>query len=101
MEKLLKLLRKFEEEVYVDWKQLYDRWLEWDYICCRDKLHKERGFTIREGEAIMISDWYGFIKWLFEKGKIKNPELYPSYQTIIMFAVVNDDPMIYLTKIIK
>ena len=64
MEKLLKLLRKFEEEEeYVGWKQLYDRWFEWDYICCRDKLHKERGFTVREAEAIMISDWYGFIKW--------------------------------------
>jgi len=100
MEKLLKLLRKYEKERF-EWQSLYDRWLEGDYIYCRDMKYKQRELTVRESEAVMISDWYGFIKWLFENKRIKNIELYPSHDTIIMFASVSEDPMIYLTKIIK
>lgn len=107
MEKLLKLLNEYDWTP-TEWKQIWDK-IYFDWLGWNSELH----------ELIIISKYYGFIKWIVDNDKI-NTEYWPWYwfrrlsyrekwekqyfsyeDSLLMLLSVQDDPISFLTSILK
>lgn len=77
MEKLLKLLKKFEKEIEKnDWFPIYNwGFHKFDWLVAEDDQTSER-YKLGESVCILISKHYWFIKWLIKKNKLKNEPIF-------------------------
>ena len=103
MEKLIELLNEYDWTP-TEWKQIWDK-IYFDWLGWNSELH----------ELIIISKYYGFIKWLVDNDKIEleawplywcqlimhNRQPYTLYETLLMLLAISDTPIEDLISYLK
>jgi len=103
MEKLIELLNEYDWTP-TEWKQIWDK-IYFDWLGWNSELH----------ELIIISKYYGFIKWLVDNDKIEleawplywcqlimhNRQPYTLYETLLMLLSISDTPIEDLISYLK
>jgi len=99
MEKLIELLNEYDWTP-TEWKQIWDK-IYFDWLGWNSELH----------ELIIISKYYGFIKWLVENDKIdkekiwgnESPDIfdYSFYEVVLMILSIQDKPIEFICEILQ
>ena len=101
MNKLIELLNEYDWTP-TEWKHIWDK-IYFDWLGWNSELH----------ELIIISKYYGFIKWLVENDEIDfkkleklhkfNDILYlrTAYYGLLMLLSIQDNPIEFLCSVLK